>query len=247
MGWVDMSRVDIPAINGSVSGYGWSEHYGWIDFNAVYREGDFLRGWAIIKSISDAGANNGGWIGMIKMGNEPGDTYGVNVTKMDGTGANPTYAWSDELGWLDFSRVSGFDPVFKVDLTADAGIRFLSVGQTASDLKTKLTWTIAGSADHCEASGASWTGLKSPTGGTEEITLSSAENVFTLNCYDKFDALLGSDNVSVGVFCVSKKCVSAKCENEYKLTSTYICEVNCNNDSECSSLPIQGGWKEVVP
>ena len=23
---------------------------------------------------------------------------------MDGTGNNPTYAWSDELGWIDFSR-----------------------------------------------------------------------------------------------------------------------------------------------
>lgn len=138
LGWVSINNVDnagtaingaisygvkIPAINGAVTGYGWSENYGWISFNgadlagcpqaAAARSGNTLTGGARILSIRDGGLNAGGWLGCISLSGTLQDLvtpYGVDITKMNGTGANPTYAWSDELGWIDFSRSVVVDP-----------------------------------------------------------------------------------------------------------------------------------------
>lgn len=100
---------------------------GWIDFNpqdncgsaysalscfipgsstnkgGVFRSADKLIGWARIVGIAQESAanNSGGWSGWIHMDGN----YGVDITKMDGTGNHPTYAaaGADELGWIDFS------------------------------------------------------------------------------------------------------------------------------------------------
>jgi len=122
--------VNIPVGGGNVSGYAWNENLGWIDFNpagpyptvatgddypfSVQRSGNELRGWARIIGIQTelAAGNSGNWEGWIRMHSDPDDavSFGVDVTKMDGTGANPTRAWSDELGWIDFSRASIIAP-----------------------------------------------------------------------------------------------------------------------------------------
>jgi hypothetical protein len=137
MGWFNTSRVDgnqysikIPEVDGNVSGYAWNEHYGWIDFqpegpyptapsHSVKREGNLLTGWARILSIQNGGVNSGDWNGWIKMN---GSTYGVDLTiiakNQEGTlPYQGTYAWSDELGWIDFGRM-GF--VETLDLTEPA-------------------------------------------------------------------------------------------------------------------------------
>lgn len=130
--------VNIPEGNGSLSGYGWSENLGWISFQDsagcpsggdcnARRDGNNLKGWARIMSISQAGINAGGWQGWISLNSKNCDSdgngwldaacggtndnlsgavsdYGVSI---DGsTGKLSGFAWSDELGWLDFSRVS---------------------------------------------------------------------------------------------------------------------------------------------
>jgi len=121
MGWISGTSnnqpggasyaINIPENDGNVSGYAWSEHYGWIDFDPsnpypaapnhnVRRDGDMLKGWARIVAIQDEGLNSGGWEGWIKMS---GSGWGVDVTKF-GT-SEKTYAYSDELGWIDFSRL----------------------------------------------------------------------------------------------------------------------------------------------
>ena len=96
--------VSVDEANGKFSGYGWSENIGWIDFapNGPYpaspnnsAEINFasgqVSGWARIVSLKDY--SNSGWI-KLKDGN-----YGVVLSagKFDG------YAWSDEIGWIDFS------------------------------------------------------------------------------------------------------------------------------------------------
>lgn len=105
--------VVIPDDNTNVTGYAWSENLGWIDFNpagpypsttpnynySVKRNGDYLEGWARIVSIPQAGTNAGGWQGWIKM---RGSNYGVQISKMSND--QSTYAWSDELGWIDFKQ-----------------------------------------------------------------------------------------------------------------------------------------------
>lgn len=146
-GWLSMNNTDesgaviggnvsygmnIPSGDGPIiePSYAWSEHYGWISFNAsdlqgcpsgpcsVRREGRLLKGWARILSVRDAAVsgNAGGWSGWIKLSPDATDTvngYGVDVAKMVGSvsrcgdGGNYstcTFAWSDELGWIDLSR-----------------------------------------------------------------------------------------------------------------------------------------------
>ena len=117
VGWISTSGsnygINIPGTDGDLSGNAWSENLGWISFNnsdlagcpsgicSARREGDYLKGWARILSMPQAGSNAGGWNGWISLS---GSNYGVQISKMDGTGNNHTYAWSDELGWIDFSR-----------------------------------------------------------------------------------------------------------------------------------------------
>lgn len=103
--------VNVPdGGDGTVTGYGWSENYGWISFNAsdlggcpsgscdARRVSNKLAGWARVLSIRDGGA---GWSGWIKLGSDGTDTvsYGVTISGRDLGG----YAYSDELGWIDFS------------------------------------------------------------------------------------------------------------------------------------------------
>ena len=107
--------VNVPLTDGAVTGYGWSEHYGWLSFNAAdvagcpvgacsaQRVGNALTGWARVLSIRDAGANSGGWSGYVSLDSGTsgsGVGYGVTLAANIFSG----YAWSDELGWIDFGN-----------------------------------------------------------------------------------------------------------------------------------------------
>ncbi len=108
--------VTIPIIDGNLSGYAWSENLGWISFNqadlsgcpdgncVATRSGNKLVGWARVLGIKDALAtgNSGGWQGWIHLG---GSGYNITINSSNGTIITPAFAWSDELGWLDFSRI----------------------------------------------------------------------------------------------------------------------------------------------
>jgi hypothetical protein len=121
--------VNIPSADGPVTGYAWSPNIGWIQFDAApdyttypgcgypmsicysaRREDDSLKGWARILSIKKefekVPSNSGGWEGWISLS---GANYGVEVTRMTGDGAQPTFAWS-ELGWIDFSWAEYREP-----------------------------------------------------------------------------------------------------------------------------------------
>ena len=118
--------VNIPAGDGNVTGMAWSSNLGWIDFDSslcnsqyvaiscvppsgsagVVRSGNNLNGWVRIVSIAEAtvSGNSGGWEGWISMSGTAQDSspYGVTISGNSLSG----YAWSDELGWVDFSRAS---------------------------------------------------------------------------------------------------------------------------------------------
>lgn len=126
VGWVSMNNttpgaggstsygVNIPPTDGNLSGYGWSENIGWVSFNfnaadvsgcpsgtcSAIRTGNNLAGWARIVGIKDALAagNSGGWQGWVKLS---GANYRVTI---NAGGTLSGYAWSDELGYIDFSR-----------------------------------------------------------------------------------------------------------------------------------------------
>ncbi|OGI27480.1 MAG: hypothetical protein A2359_05095 [Candidatus Moranbacteria bacterium RIFOXYB1_FULL_43_19] len=120
--------LNIPSSDGVITGgnnYVWSENIGWISFNEgdltgcptgvcnARRDGDYLRGWARILSIRDAGGNSGGWDGWISLDDKIGNLYAVQISKMLGVGSGShTYAWSAsasgaaELGWIDFGQAN---------------------------------------------------------------------------------------------------------------------------------------------
>jgi len=117
--------VNIPDVGNNLSGYAWSERIGWISFRSADLTGcpsgtcsarrgdgssvpdDEIHGWARILSIANAGANSGGFTGWIKLYSESGDptSYGVKIDDSSIPKKLTGYAWSDEFGWIDFSRV----------------------------------------------------------------------------------------------------------------------------------------------
>lgn len=118
--------VIIPKVDGPIIGtdnFGWSKNIGWVSFNAgdldgcpappcnARREGNGLAGWARIMGIKTefekVPSNSAGWLGWIKLASTSGDPidYGVTIDPISGKFSGQ--AWSEELGWIDFSR-AGF-------------------------------------------------------------------------------------------------------------------------------------------
>lgn len=138
-GWVSVNNVDqtgavvngaVPyGLNivspGNVTGYAWSENYGWISFNGADLGGTVscspvlsqaalslnkITGGARILSIkTDAEkvpSNSGGWTGCISLSGTAADGSSYGVTLDTATGTFGGYAWSDEIGWIDFSGMT---------------------------------------------------------------------------------------------------------------------------------------------
>lgn len=123
MGWISFNNltdgsatdygVNIPTTDGSLSGYAWSENYGWVSFNGAdlatcapslsqaTRTGGNITGGARILGIKDtvAAGNAGGFDGCISLS---GSGYGVTISGNSLSG----YAWSSDLGWIDFTNVT---------------------------------------------------------------------------------------------------------------------------------------------
>lgn len=116
-------NVPDPTCSGSdcnLSGNAWSENLGWITFDNsngflngcpiphgvhgcdAYREGSNIKGWARFVSIAQTNGASSGWIHLYDTSGN--NLYGIDTTKMTGTGASKTYAWSFEHGSIDFSR-----------------------------------------------------------------------------------------------------------------------------------------------
>lgn len=138
-GWMSMNNltdgassdygVNIPSVDGDLSGYGWSESVGWIDFNSANmtgcpllsycytkRIGNKIEGWARIVGIKDALAsgNSGGWEGWIALGGnnvlgprpESGVSINTATNKLAGYGWSSSSNGSAEMGWIDFSGIN---------------------------------------------------------------------------------------------------------------------------------------------
>ncbi len=115
--------VNVPT-SGAITGNAWSENYGWLSFNQSDLTGcpsttgatvtasstnpsaSDITGWArflAIKTASSTG-NSGGWSGCVSLSStNMGDAVPYGITKIGNVFSG--YAWSDELGWIDFSRV----------------------------------------------------------------------------------------------------------------------------------------------
>lgn len=266
--------------------------YGWIDFSpqdncgvtynignpascadpiggtgGVTKVGSKLIGWARIISIANdfAVGNSGGWEGWIKMGNEIGDSYGVDFSKTKNNYGelNNSYAWSNELGFIDFSGINATASTneavsinFFTSLSENKIL--LTSGDSVSNenAKVNLAWTISGSPDHCIATcgnenscGVSWTGNKSVTAGNEIATLTADSASFILSCYDSENNLLDSEELNIVVGCNDTACSSNLClAVNFKQTDTYSCNASCNTNTDCINASLwRPPQKEVAP
>jgi hypothetical protein len=258
LGWISLNNTNtgtavsyganISSIDGVMSGYGWSENIGWISFNSgdlsgcpsgsctARRAGNNIQGWARIISIRDAltVGNSGGWQGWIKLN-------GVTISGSNFSG----YAWSDELGWIDFSRASIILPP-EVTLTSDPDFVYLDEGETLPQ-EFELIWTVSGNVSDCTASSSdgSWNGSKSISGGTDTTQLNSPGVEYKISC-------TGAGGSDEAVKVVNSGCNNGECPREavcsygIKITGDSTdCNADCETNEDCEKEKFN--WKEVAP
>lgn len=253
----------------NLSGYAWSENIGWISFQeasgcpsgtcSARREGNMLKGWARIMAMPQAEAlvpgNAGGWLGWVKLGSESGDpiTYGITLNA-DGTitkSQTTSYAWSNELGWIDFSQATGpgaLPPAAPV-VTLSASVVVLAEGESLPK-NTTLTWTVTGTATVCTASGG-WSGTRSITGGSDNtISMPANGTIYTLTCCNGVSCA-APVNAAGTAGCYNRQCAGASCPaapGSFVISNSNAssdgCEIKCTSDANCS---VDKNWKEVAP
>lgn len=160
MGWISMNSlsdgsassygVNIPLVDGALSGYAWSEYYGWISFNGgdlagcnpglaqATRSGNSITGGARILAIKDAVAtgNAGGYDGCISLS---GGGYGLTISGSASPLSVNGYAWSSDLGWIDFTgvQIEYVNPTLGSINAPDC-----KISNGASTCNTTVTWVI---------------------------------------------------------------------------------------------------------
>lgn len=182
MGWISLNNlsdgtgtsygVHIPFSNGNLSGYAWSEHYGWISFNGgdlagcspalgqAARAGNAITGGARILAMRDAGSNAGGFDGCISLA---GTGYGVTISGSASPYALSGYAWSSDLGWINFSGASiQFNPTATISATT------CTIPMGSNSCNGSLTWNIVD---------AESPNVFNQTSGTQYSTSASGTNV----------------------------------------------------------------------
>ena len=159
IGWISMNSlsdgsgvnygVNIPFTDGPLSGYAWSEHYGWISFNGgdlsgcspalsqATRSGNNITGGARILSIRNEGANSGGFDGCISLS---GPGYGLTINGSNSPYSLSGYAWSSDLGWIDFSGVTS-----EYTSTATLSVNPCTVSIGSNTCSGSATWDIQNS------------------------------------------------------------------------------------------------------
>lgn len=279
--------VVIPTTDTDLSQYAWSENYGWISFNATdvsgcpvgvcsaRRVGNNLVGWARILSIRSAMAsgNNGGWSGYVSLDSgTTGSTtpYGVVVTG----NALGGFAWSDELGWIDFSR-AGIRPVSAPivrDLQVCEGMSCSSGVYRANGASITMANTepgrnyVACYADTALAPCTDPTALNVTNDPTtiwsdsntpgDAVTLSGTDpklvrpNAFfggsrTETVTARYGALVSSFQVTVSEICIS----NCTAEAASHCPGSFNTSNSCGNPETCptGTRSCDFNWKEVAP
>ncbi|MDD3487080.1 MAG: hypothetical protein PHF35_01720 [Candidatus Moranbacteria bacterium] len=243
--------INVPSSDGNVSGYAWSENIGWISFNSsdltgcplgtcnARREGDYLKGWARIIGIKTelVAGNSGGWEGWISLDDKNGtNKYGIQISKMLGVGSGShTYAWSDELGWIDFGQAK-----VKNCPAISCATRQVCSGSSFSSCDSTFCSRPSGDTDvSCSPSGTSWT-CDNGCGTTINCSASLLSDV---------DGACGDWNGCsnpTGDYC-SSGTRSNLAENNYE--SSWDCEGQCGGtDVHCSANGLKScGWIETNP
>jgi hypothetical protein len=268
VGWISMSNtntagaivygVNVPATDGDLSGSAWSENLGYITFDKASvtgcpdgncmakRVGNNIQGWARFSEIAKAAAvgNSGGWLGWIKLN---GAGYGVTI---DASGKLNGNAWSDELGWINFSRTTVPAPP-TVTLTPNV----VMINLEDAPKTTTLTWSSTG-ATNCDVIStptSNWVAPNIGLAGTKDINVPKGMNeTFTIKCQGPGGEK--SATALISVICYPKECNGSTQTCNNKTTPLYgqLNPSECNKQSQCSSDSnckhrSVDKWTEVTP
>ena len=86
-----IAPVAVAGSSDNISGFAWSSNIGWISFNSTNCD-----------SSPEDGLSDGVPAGCPAAGTAIPD-YGVNIAPLSGTGIFSGYAWSENIGWIDFA------------------------------------------------------------------------------------------------------------------------------------------------
>lgn len=116
------SNATIDNFTRQMAGYGWSEDLGWVSFGGIDNPNGAIRANEAGKLFSSAQALNAGVIDF--------DDSDADVTISGGNFDG--YAWSEDLGWIDFSTVhaAGYDP----DLTPPSNASVITLKKSSSGM-----------------------------------------------------------------------------------------------------------------
>lgn len=247
VGGFDASTVDVPGGDGDISGYAWNGNgYGTLSFSDAdvvgcpitpcnsRREGVNLKGWArllAIKNDSSLG-NSGGWQGWVQL---DGVTVNASTNQLDG------YAWSDELGFIQFSgnvtpglvlrygNCSGSDVENAFSLNQNL-FKVIVACEGLVNVTTVATWSESGDDVVDVSSGTGDTKLvraKAPS-GTETLTATSGGSSDAV-------AITGLAPICVPNHCEQNTCIGQQCTD------------NCGSVKDGEKVCNPGGFKEVSP
>jgi len=257
--------LNIPPGDGNLSGYAWSENIGWIHFDpagpypttgcnpspcpttSVQRSGNNLTGWARIIGIKDALAvgNSGGWQGWIKLG---GAIYGVTI---DEDGYLGNYAWSDELGYVDFSGISVEQTASLIVCPSSAVVAQGSPSQLRAYYISSGTISCSdttGVTDVTSDPGTTWTSDDSTivsVNNSGSITGNSIGGPVNVNA--TYSGLTASSAVTIIslAFCGDGNTDSGEeCDNG---ASNGPCPATCSDTCAVNDCDSGDKWKEVAP
>ncbi|MBP6881582.1 MAG: hypothetical protein KBC35_03070 [Candidatus Pacebacteria bacterium] len=273
--------VNIPTANGNLSGYAYSgngtvpeDGYGWISFNGAdlagcvpalaqaTRTGNNITGGARIISICDGNGdgdcrdagvdnlftNSGGFDGCVSLA---GAGYGVSVTgaSMDQlTG----YAWSSDLGWINFGPDNGQGGVTFVNpghmltvtpagsgagtiMSAPAGI---NCGVDCSESYAIGTVVTLSATPNGSSQFDSWSGCDSVMGTNCTVTMNGVKNVTAT--FKAFCAANPNLNNCVLPNALDGQTVNVACVATHTGTCNYTCNGSTwsENSNSCVVTPL---------
>lgn len=235
--------LNIPSDNTDVTGYAWSENVGWISFQpsdlvgcpssscSARRVNDTVEGWARIVSIKTASlaGNAGGWSGWIKLHSNSTDPvqYGITLPA-SGNGALGGYAWSDELGWISFSKASmstpGCGAATRTYVYTETGY-----GASPEFCTNGTTPTPSSPSFPAEGSSVGW-------GCGTKVCTASRQACSNNTCADAITWFPGCDGLCNGGAGHKTGTCTGNCG------TSYIQQGDCTNTQPCESSPMK--WTE---
>lgn len=222
-------RVDIPYTDGDLSGYAWSEYYGWLSFDtagcaskgAARRVGNSIVGSAEILASSGTGGFDGCVVFDHGRSNE--------VTINPATGELSGYAWSSDLGWFNFGPDNG-----------RGGVTIPAVGTPSVNLDDD-TCTIPSGGTQCSpalpytTNGDVVSGeIKNP-GGTTVRTIGPNQN----SIYTVSPALVGEQSVT---YTITGRNAAGTEVNDTGVASSHCTTGETWISGRCQVVVAPGGW-----